>query len=69
MLIRTCKTTEITQLQVGESSQNVDVVVSTIAEAEMLVDYLLECFKQGKSVNVRDMLSLESVSRPRTVLM
>ncbi|KAL9576876.1 MAG: hypothetical protein Q9212_006749, partial [Teloschistes hypoglaucus] len=39
-------------LQVGESTQDVKVVVSTVAEAEMLLDYLFECQRNGRSVNV-----------------
>ncbi|KAL8967204.1 MAG: hypothetical protein Q9183_003026 [Haloplaca sp. 2 TL-2023] len=59
--VKTHKTIEVTQLQVGESSQNIHVVVSTIAEAEMLVDYLLERFEQVQSVNVRNMLLWDNV--------
>ncbi|KAL8640122.1 MAG: hypothetical protein Q9228_002921 [Teloschistes exilis] len=50
--IKTHKTLEVTRLQVGESSQDVKVVVSTVAEAEMLLDYLFECQRNGRSVNV-----------------
>ncbi|KAL8840751.1 MAG: hypothetical protein Q9170_001189 [Blastenia crenularia] len=49
--VKTHKTVEVTRFQVGDASTNVHVVVSTLAEFDCLVDYLLECEAQGKSVN------------------
>ena len=47
------KTTELTQLQVGEKSDTVRLVVSTISEAEQLKPYLEECKENGRSIDVR----------------
>ncbi|KAL9104232.1 MAG: hypothetical protein Q9163_000780 [Psora crenata] len=46
------KTAEVTKLQVGETSDEVKLVVSTISEAEFLYSYLCLCRSQGKKVNV-----------------
>ncbi|KAL8946665.1 MAG: hypothetical protein Q9222_006968 [Ikaeria aurantiellina] len=50
--IKTHKTIEVTRLQVGEATQDVHLVVSTLAEAEFLLDFLLECQDNGKNINV-----------------
>ena len=47
------KTIEVTQLQLGDSTNEIKIVVSTIAEAEHLYEYLLACRRAGKNVNVR----------------
>jgi hypothetical protein len=46
------KTLELARLQVGEASPYVNVVVSTLAEAELLTGYLQEAKAQGRAVNV-----------------
>lgn len=46
------KSVEVTKLQIGENLKHVNLVVSTVGEAELLKDYLLECKDQGKTVNV-----------------
>ena len=46
------KTTEVTKLQVGDATNSIKVVVSTVAEAEHLSDYLADEKGHGKSVNV-----------------
>lgn len=45
------KTVELTRLQVGPAGP-VNLAVSTIAEAELLVPYLASCGAQGRVVNV-----------------
>ncbi|KAL9131663.1 MAG: hypothetical protein Q9217_000474 [Psora testacea] len=59
---RALKTTEVTKLQVGDTTDDVRLVVSTVAEAENLYSYLTLCRSQGKKTNVRtqqmDMRSL-----------
>ncbi|KAL8846563.1 MAG: hypothetical protein Q9221_008356 [Calogaya cf. arnoldii] len=50
--VKTHKTIEVARLQVGEWRNTVQVVVSTLAEAEHLLPYLIECQDHGKSVNV-----------------
>ena len=47
------KTAELTRLQVGDVSRHVNIIVSTIAEAEYLIDYLRDCTENGRVVNVR----------------
>ncbi|KAI9710550.1 MAG: hypothetical protein M1820_002686 [Bogoriella megaspora] len=50
--VKTHKTTELTRLQVGKDAEEVKLIVSTVAEAEQLVPYLLECTSQGRSINL-----------------
>ncbi|CAL8578854.1 hypothetical protein XPA_004625 [Xanthoria parietina] len=51
--VKTHKTIEVARLQVGEPWRHtVKLVVSTLAEAEHLLPFLLECQDHGKSVNV-----------------
>ncbi|MCJ1281875.1 hypothetical protein MMC26_001198 [Xylographa opegraphella] len=50
--IKTHKTIEVTRLQVGDNAQNVNIIVSTVMEAEYVMPYLRDCQKQGKTVNV-----------------
>ncbi|RAL13720.1 D-serine ammonia-lyase DSD1 [Aspergillus homomorphus CBS 101889] len=50
--IKTHKTPQATRLQVGEESQEVNLVVSTVLEAEILVPLLKEFQSAGRSVNV-----------------
>ncbi|MCJ1386654.1 hypothetical protein MMC17_009780 [Xylographa soralifera] len=51
-LIFAGKTIEVTRIQVGDSAQNVNIIVSTVAEAEYVMPYLRECQKKGKTVNI-----------------
>ena len=39
-------------MQLGDESEHVNVVVSTVAEAEHLVPFLSDCKDHGRSVNV-----------------
>ncbi|OQO12519.1 hypothetical protein B0A48_03161 [Cryoendolithus antarcticus] len=50
--VKTHKTTELTELQVGDDTQDVKLVASTVSEIEHLVPYLQECNGAGKSINV-----------------
>lgn len=43
---------EVAQLQIGDRTNNVKVIVSTVAEAEHLSDFLLSCRASQRSVNV-----------------
>ncbi len=43
---------EVTQLQVGDQTNDVKVIVSTVAEAEHLSDFLLKCRESQRNVNV-----------------
>ena len=40
-------------MQVGDQTKNVKIIVSTVAEAEHLSDFLLSCRESQRSVNVR----------------
>ena len=50
------KSIEATKLQMGDDSSNdlkhVNLLVSTVREAEFLKEYLLECKQHGRTVNV-----------------
>ena len=46
------QTTEVTKLQVGEDSKEVQLVCSTVSEIENLMPWLLECRRDKKDVNV-----------------
>jgi len=50
--VKTHKTTQLSKLQVGEDSQSVKLVASTVSEIENLLPWLLECKAQGQEVNV-----------------
>lgn len=50
--VKTHKTIELTRLQMGNSSKDVRLVVSTVMEAESLVPYLKECQQAGATVSV-----------------
>ncbi|CAK4030699.1 Hypothetical predicted protein [Lecanosticta acicola] len=50
--VKTHKTTELTELQVGKGSKTVNLVASTVSEIENLVPWLLECKSQGKGINI-----------------
>lgn len=50
--IKTHKTTQLTKLQVGEDSQSVKLVASTVSEIEHLLPWLLECKAHGREVNI-----------------
>ena len=51
-LISAGKTIEVTRMQIGDSAKNVNIIVSTVAEAEYVMPYLRDCQKQGKTVNI-----------------
>lgn len=46
------KTVEVAQLQVGDPTKDVKIIVSTVAEAEYLSDFLLTCRESQRTVNV-----------------
>ncbi|KAL9604613.1 MAG: hypothetical protein Q9219_000333 [cf. Caloplaca sp. 3 TL-2023] len=50
--VKTHKAVEVTQLQIGESSEHVQIVVSTLAEFHHLLDYLVESQARKRRVNV-----------------
>ncbi|KAL8715836.1 MAG: hypothetical protein Q9220_000503 [cf. Caloplaca sp. 1 TL-2023] len=50
--IKTHKTIEVTRLQLGDKTHNAHLVVSTLAEADFLLDFLLGCQDQGRNINV-----------------
>ncbi|KAA6413128.1 MAG: hypothetical protein FRX48_02872 [Lasallia pustulata] len=50
--VKTHKTTEITQMQVGSGPGPVSIVISTIAEAEHLLEYLCQCKRDDRSLSV-----------------
>ncbi|PGH01616.1 hypothetical protein AJ79_07864 [Helicocarpus griseus UAMH5409] len=50
--VKTHKTTELARCQVGEKSDTVRLVVSTLAEAEQLKPYLEDCRGKGRSIDV-----------------
>ncbi|KAK5126321.1 hypothetical protein LTR85_010557 [Meristemomyces frigidus] len=50
--VKTHKTTALTKLQVGEESQSVKLVASTVSEIENLLPWLLEYKTQGRDVNI-----------------
>ncbi|KKA28701.1 hypothetical protein TD95_003787 [Thielaviopsis punctulata] len=50
--VKTHKTLELTRLQVGETSLEVNLVVSTVLEAEQLIPLLKEFQSKGRKVNV-----------------
>lgn len=53
--VRSRQTLEITRFQVGEdATKPVNLIVSTLAEAEFLLPMLKEYQKQGRKVNVGD---------------
>ncbi|MCJ1295514.1 hypothetical protein MMC34_007077 [Xylographa carneopallida] len=39
-------------MQVGDSAKNINIIVSTVAEAEYVMPYLRDCKKHGKTVNI-----------------
>ncbi|KZF26342.1 hypothetical protein L228DRAFT_226149 [Xylona heveae TC161] len=49
--VKTHKTTELTRFQVGNGSDPVNLVVSTLIELEQLVPFLLESKENGRAVN------------------
>lgn len=50
--VKTHKSLEITRIQVGESCEDVRLIVSTVIEAEQLLPLLLEYQSRGAKVNV-----------------
>ncbi|KKF95380.1 D-serine dehydratase [Ceratocystis platani] len=63
--IKTHKTLELTRLQVGEISPKVNLVVSTVLEAETLIPLLHEFQAKGRSVNVLYAFPLYASAVPR----
>ncbi|KAH7375505.1 putative serine dehydratase domain-containing protein [Plectosphaerella cucumerina] len=64
--VKTHKTVELTKLQVGDSpSDPVNLIVSTLTEAEFLLPTLQEYVAQGRPVNVLDGLPIGPGSIPR----
>ncbi|KAG6262538.1 hypothetical protein E4U49_003033 [Claviceps purpurea] len=64
--VKTHKTVEITQLQVGKDvSRPVSLIVSTLAEAEFLLPMLEEYKKEGRKVNVLYGLPISQSAIPR----
>lgn len=53
---------EVAQLQVGDRTNNVKVIVSTVAEAEHLSDFLFTCRESQRSVNVSTVARSSSAS-------
>lgn len=47
------KTSEVTQMQIGETAREFKIIVSTVAEAEHHVDQLVKARNDGKNINVR----------------
>lgn len=52
-------------MQVGEAPKDVHLIVSTIAEAEFLLDYLLDCKTSSRSVSVLYGIPPSSTAFPR----
>lgn len=50
--VKTHKTVEVARLQVGDRTNDVKVIVSTVAEAEHLSDFLFTCRGSQRSVNI-----------------
>ncbi|KAM0267817.1 hypothetical protein ACHAQH_010081 [Verticillium albo-atrum] len=50
--VKTHKTTEAARLQIGETSKDVKIVVSTLLEFEHMLPLLEECKSKGRNVNV-----------------
>ncbi|CZT18670.1 related to alanine racemase [Ramularia collo-cygni] len=50
--VKTHKTTELTELQVGKDSKSVKLVASTVSEVEHLAPWLQECKSQGKAISI-----------------
>ncbi|KAG6096523.1 hypothetical protein E4U30_001438 [Claviceps sp. LM220 group G6] len=64
--VKTHKTVEMTQLQVGkDASRPVKLIVSTLAEAEFLLPMLEEYKKEGRKVNVLYGLPIPQSAVPR----
>ncbi|KAL5621622.1 hypothetical protein BROUX41_006522 [Berkeleyomyces rouxiae] len=63
--VKTHKTLELTRLQVGEASTEVNLVVSTVLEAEALIPLLQEFQAKGRSVNVLYSFPLYASAVPR----
>nr|OQO19209.1 hypothetical protein B0A51_13190 [Rachicladosporium sp. CCFEE 5018] len=63
--VKTHKTTELTKLQVGEDTQDVKLVASTVSEIEHLVPYLQACKGEGRSINIIYGLPVSASSIPR----
>lgn len=49
----------------GEAPRDVNLIVSTVAEAEFLIDYLLECKQQKRNINVLYGIPPSSTCFPR----
>ncbi|KAF1810565.1 hypothetical protein P152DRAFT_400729 [Eremomyces bilateralis CBS 781.70] len=64
--VKTHKTVEVTQLQVGDSKE-VRLIVSTIAELELLTPWLLDCKRQGKTIDVLYGVPVSKSALPRLI--
>jgi len=53
---------QLAKLQVGEESKDIRLIVSTVAELESLVPWLLECRSQDKSISVSNQHSCKEDS-------
>ena len=51
------KTIKVTNFQLGEATNDVNLIVSTIAGAEHLLGFLSTAKSHGKKVNVRSLMS------------
>ena len=63
--VKTHKTSQLTRLQVGESSKDVRLIVSTVIEAEQLLPLLHDYILAGAKVNVLYGVPLGPSSVPR----
>ena len=57
---------EVTKLQVGDQTSEVKVIVSTVAEAEHLSDFLCTCRQSQRRVNVSTVNPYPKVSEVLT---
>ncbi|KMQ44264.1 hypothetical protein A7C99_1194 [Trichophyton rubrum] len=63
--VKTHKTTELTRFQVGERSDTVRLVASTLVEAEQLVPFMKECQTKGRKVDLIYGLPVQPSCFPR----
>ncbi|KAM5434074.1 putative D-serine ammonia-lyase [Microsporum canis] len=63
--VKTHKTTELTRFQVGEKSDTVRLVASTLLEAEQLIPFLKECQTKGRKVDLIYGLPIQPSCFPR----
>ncbi|EGP83343.1 uncharacterized protein MYCGRDRAFT_76868 [Zymoseptoria tritici IPO323] len=63
--VKTHKTTQLAELQVGKDSKSVNLIASTVAEIENLAPWLLECQSQGKTTSILYGVPLAPSTIPR----